>query len=184
VRAFIAIELPETLKKKLGALAASLSTSKMAAKWVKPKNLHITLKFLGEVPEEGLSAIITVLEKLGQSYDQFTVKAEGFGCFPARGKPRVLFVEIGQRRILQTLVAELEEHLAELGFSKEGRFKAHITLARFKGTHNLSRFKQGLETVPVNECFTVDALTLYKSILTAVGPTYQAVHVAKLKGIG
>ncbi|MCW8859067.1 MAG: RNA 2',3'-cyclic phosphodiesterase [Deltaproteobacteria bacterium] len=181
MRTFIAVELPGTLKKQLGTLAASLSTSQVEAKWVDPANLHITLKFLGEVTEEELPAIISVLEKLGQSHNRFTVKTAGFGCFPPRGKPRVLFVETVQQRFLQALAAELEERLADLGFAKEGRFKAHITLARFKGAHNLPRLKQQLETVELNEVFTVAALTLYKSTLNSRGPSYQVLHVAKLK---
>ena len=109
--------------------------------WVKAGNLHLTLKFLGDVEEQRIEAIATSLTKAAAQVDAFDLTIGGFGAFPTRARPRVIWVEANGPR-LHALVESIECALEALGFPRETRpFAGHITLGRVRArsTRGLSR---------------------------------------------
>jgi len=180
MRLFIAIELPQGVKAALGEIAAQLAQSGVRAGWARPDTLHIPLKFPGEVAESKLDAIRAVLDRVAAGHAPFQALAGEFGFFPSRGRPRVFFVGTDQQELLQALAQDLERDLAALGFAVEGRFKAHITLARFKGEKNLTAFRNRLAELAVNEPVPVTALVLFRSTLTPHGAIHEELYRARL----
>ena len=181
MRAFIAITLPGEIKKKLGRVTSTLRQSNVQAKWVDASKLHITLKFLGDVEQEIIPSIVEVLQKVGSMNSPFVVKLSEFGFFPQRGKPRVFFVGTDQQERLKMLAMAIEENLVQLDFPKEGRFRSHITLARFKGSKNLNQLQNRIAAMVPNGSFKVASLVLYKSTLTSSGPLHEVLFEAPFK---
>jgi len=179
VRLFVAIELPENLKKSLSEVISSLAKSRVNAKWVNTESLHMTLKFLGNTDEDKLPKIIATLDDISRNQTPFTVNISKIQLFPPRGKPRILSVGTDQQEHLKSLAAELQDQLEKCDFSKEGRFKPHITLARFKGTRNISQLMQLAKSAKLSGSFSVAAFTLYESTLTATSPIYKVLYRAK-----
>ena len=175
MRTFIAVTLPAATKAELAMAVSRLRTADLQASWVKPDNLHITMKFLGEVQETAIPAIKQAMTAACAGETPFNVRLEGFGFFPPRGRPRVLFAATDQQLRLRQLAEKLEHQLAGIGFPYEGRFKSHITLARCKGSKNLKRLQELLAAVELTGSFPVSGLCLYRSILTASGARYELI---------
>ena len=126
-RLFVAIDLPAQLKIALTGFSRELP----AARWVSPAELHLTLRFIGEVDHERLSAIRSALS--GISFAAFSLALRGVGHFPPGRRPRVLWVGMDPSQSLMLLQQELELALIEAGVTPdERRFSPHITLARLK----------------------------------------------------
>jgi len=180
MRLFIAIELPQGVKAALSEVATQLAQSGVHASWARPETLHITLKFLGEVADNKLDDIRAALDRVAAGHTPFQAQAKEFGFFPPRGRPRVFFVGSDQPQRLQALARDLEQELAPLGFEIEGGFKAHITLARFKGGKNLAVFRDQLAELRVKESFPVAVLVLFRSTLTPRGAIHEEVYRTNL----
>lgn len=181
MRAFIAIELPDQIKAGLAEITDKLKSCDLQAKWVKQENIHLTLKFLGEIKQEQVPEITSAIETTGSHFTAFKVSFTGFGFFPNEKKPRVFFVTTDKEKLLKEMYQTLEEKLQTVGFEKEERVKAHLTLARFKGLKNLDCLKKQLSEVSLDQSFPVAQMTLFKSTLTRSGPIYQQLAVASLK---
>jgi 2'-5' RNA ligase len=178
VRAFIAVEMDGSMLREPLRLLRAFHDLKV----VPEGNMHITLKFLGEVKEEKLPAIIEVVDAVA-ARPPFEFAIKGVGAFPSATDPRVIWAGSEGAEPLGIMASAFEEKLATLGFEREQRpFAAHITLARSKDRSARLAFA-GLETfrdkvfgtVPVTE------LRLKKSVLTPKGPIYSDLHVAKLR---
>jgi 2'-5' RNA ligase len=188
MRIFIAIELPQEIKVALGRLQQELKKAGADVKWVETENIHLTLKFLGEVDEEKLENIKQALEEVASGNQQFKIRLASCGAFPKIISPRVIWVGIDQGDKETKMIASgLEEKLAALGFAKEERpFSSHITIARTRSGLNRLKLVQELEKAQShfggkNLEFTAGKLTLFKSTLKPTGPVYQALHEANLK---
>lgn len=132
MRAFIAIETPEEISRKLAEAQARFRQTAMAARWTAPNGFHLTLKFLGQIADHDAKAVSDKLAALG-SFEKFRVEVRGFGYFPNARGPRVLWAGIQAPPALAELAGRVEDAMAELGFEREGRdFHPHLTLARFK----------------------------------------------------
>jgi 2'-5' RNA ligase len=135
-RLFVALEIPSAVRDGFGALiqelrAADASFSKNRARWVRPENLHVTLKFIGHVDSGKLDAIRAALVevRLGSPVE---VGFRGLGFFPNGKRPRVFWAGIEASPNLAPLAAEVDARLARLGIPRETReFAPHLTLARF-----------------------------------------------------
>jgi 2'-5' RNA ligase len=171
VRTFVAVDLPDEIRRSLGEAAQQLRGSTARLAFVDPALIHITLKFLGEVPEARVPAIVEALD---------TIPGAPFECTvgPIRGNsrssPRVIWSAIEDPAPLAALAGEVEAALAPLGFAPETRpFRAHATVARVKSFHPslLDRLKALPETEfgPV----LVDRIRLKRSVLTPQGPLYD-----------
>jgi 2'-5' RNA ligase len=127
MRLFIAIDIPSEIKQLFERVEQRLKKCDLAAKWVEPKNVHLTLKFLGEVEEQKIPLIKNAMENTAHQFKSFRVSLENFGFFPAERNPRVFFAGTDKEDILRNIYQKIEEELFTIGFGKENRFAAHLT---------------------------------------------------------
>jgi 2'-5' RNA ligase len=134
-RAFIAFKLPADVIDSLRVLQSGLKKRGLNLRWVHPKNIHLTLKFLGDVPADDLQEVKQVIEEVARRQVVFSLEAKGLGVLPTVKKARVLLSGIyGDVIKLNSLHATLDQTLAAIGFEPEKRsFRGHLTLGRFKG---------------------------------------------------
>jgi 2'-5' RNA ligase len=132
MRLFVALEIPSTVRENLAALLKSLRKVSPQTRWVRPENLHVTLKFIGEVQETKLAAIRSALA--GARSDQpVTLDFRGLGFFPNEKHPRVFWAGIEASPNLKDLALDIDRATEKLGISREQRpFSPHLTLARFE----------------------------------------------------
>ncbi|MBU2103141.1 MAG: RNA 2',3'-cyclic phosphodiesterase, partial [Candidatus Omnitrophica bacterium] len=143
--------------------------------------IHMTVKFLGETREELLSGIKTTLKQVSAGHAALHAQLTEFGFFPDTRRPRIFYIGTDNELALRNIAYEIEENLEVLGFKQENRFRAHLTLARFKSDHNLPRFHEKLKSVKVTGTIPVTALGLVKSTLSRTGPTYETLWETPLK---
>ena len=132
MRLFIALEIPSAVRENLAALLASLRAITKEPGWVRAENLHVTLKFLGEVAEGKLEPARTALGEV-RSAQAVTLEFRGLGFFPNEKHPRVFWAGVQASANLKTLAEDIEDAMERLGFPREKRqFSPHLTLARFE----------------------------------------------------
>jgi 2'-5' RNA ligase len=191
IRSFVAIEIPETVRLELMEDIAHLKHDVPArtVRWVRPEGIHLTLKFLGDVPFEKIDQISATLESVCLEYVSFSVNIGGFGCFPNFHRPRVLWIGIQDLSTqLAPLQADIEDQLFELGFERETRrFHPHLTLGRVKRVRNreeAQRLTSVLEDVKIGNIgqFHVNEISLMRSDLKPTGAVYTRLVAAKLGG--
>lgn len=188
MRAFIAVELPEEIKSYLAQIETKLKSSKADVSWVSPANIHLTLKFLGEIDEVKLNRLIPIIEQTCADNGQFPANLSSFGAFPSTNSPRVVWAGAGKGNDrFKKIVSELEEKIEKIGVDKETRpFSAHITIGRVRSGLNREKLIAALNAL-INEPktgfpeFMVTKLTLFKSTLSSKGPSYTALKEANLK---
>jgi len=188
IRTFIAVELTPQVKNSLGGLQQILKRTGADVKWVKPENIHLTLKFLGETRVEDLDKINKVMDKIAKDFNRFEVSLSDLDAFPSENAPRVIWVGLDDRNNLCSKIAErLEEEMQYFGFKKESRrFKPHLTLGRIRSPMNRLKlveeiksqqgyFKRG-EALQIQ----ISSLSLIKSTLTPGGPIYETLFKTNL----
>lgn len=179
MRCFIAIELPEAVKSTLSGIEEELKKSRADVRWVKPDNVHLTLKFFGNIEDKKTEKIIEIMENICSQYAPFAIEIKGMGTFPNIKSPRVLWVGIEGNDTLKTLQEEIENKMESIGFEREDRaFTAHLTLGRFR----TSIEKEGLlKAVKLHEKDTfvgtinVQSLSLIRSDLHPEGARYTKI---------
>lgn len=185
IRSFVALELSEEVREQLVALLERLRGTSAAVKWVEPENLHLTLKFLGEVPEEQIELVVETLKAIAQATKPFSFTVKGVGGFPDLRRPRVLWVGVEAVQPLIRLQQLVEKAMEQLGFAPEGRaYHPHITIGRVKAMVGMERVKEILSeyaNAKFGEVFA-SRLTLFRSDLSREGPTYTP--LAKLNFAG
>lgn len=176
-RVFIAAALPGHITEALSSLQAGLKDFGVRMKYTDPENIHLTLKFLGDIRCEDIE---TAGKKLGDAVAGFyppELFAKGLGVFPAIRRARVLWAGLaGQTQALGQLRQEVEDALAEAGFERENkRFSGHLTLGRFKGGIDQQLLAEAIRKFGgfVSEEFTVNCLNVFESTLTPKGPIYK-----------
>ena len=189
VRAFIAIDLPEDTRQALSRATGGLRTvAERGVRWVDSRNLHLTLKFLGDVPLGKLDPIQHVLMETASKRVPFTVQPDGLGSFPPRGRPRVIWVGIHPPEDLAALAKDLEQRLIPLGFAAEARpFAAHMTIGRVRDDiqpMEIKAMQMALSARSAEEFtpFEVRAVHLYRSQLRPSGAVYTRLFSAPLSG--
>ena len=180
MRTFIAIDLPEKIKNKIAELENDFKKCNLTFKWVKPENLHLTLKFLGDISQEQVSKVKEAITKISGKFAAFKANFNGFGFFPNARKPRVFFISIDKEELFKSIASELEKELETLGFDKKNRFKSHITLARIKDLKNIESLTEKIKNTQLDEEFPADTIILYKSTLTKEGPIYGKIFKSNL----
>lgn len=171
VRSFVAVELPPSMREEIGRLNRSIATEGL--RQVSPDLMHITMKFLGDVPQE---KVVEVAEALGRvKATPFTVQVKGIGSFPGRS---VRVVWLGLVGDFRELYEGIERALSQLGFSPEERgFSPHVTLGRVGRPCAEMNQKLLARMAPLSDIdlgsFTVDRFYLKKSTLTRGGPIYE-----------
>ncbi len=187
MRAFIAIKLAPEIQDTLRLLQEELRGSSAGVTWVAPGNLHLTLKFLGEIDEATLGKAVSIVEECAAASPAFTLSVAGCGAFPNTRRPRVIWagVTIGSNE-MKRLANTLEDKLQKIGIPKEDRaFSSHITLGRVRSpgydpgrASCLEQKKDYLTSAPL--AMRVTTVTLFKSTLAPTGPVYEALKEASL----
>ncbi|HPZ10553.1 MAG TPA: RNA 2',3'-cyclic phosphodiesterase [Candidatus Eremiobacteraeota bacterium] len=177
IRLFIAVNLNDKLKEQIGRIIYKLKNKDSAIKWVENSNLHITLKFLGEIPEEKIETIKNSLENLIAKYRKFSFKLSRLDVFPNVKSPRVIWLGISEGKdSLIEMNNRIEEEMEKVGFAREDKnFKGHITLGRvkkFKKIYNIEKLLE-IETGDL-EVQEVKHIELMKSTLHPSGPVYES----------
>ena len=182
IRAFIAVDLPPAVKRALAGVATTLGgrVPRGAVRWVRPEQMHLTLRFLADTPVDRLPALAAALDALAAGHAPFTLHMTDVGCFPNARRPRVVWVGLGgEEAKLLALVTALEAALRPLGWPPEDKpFRAHLTLGRVKD----ERATQGVDwsaDVPALEV-PVTAVHLIESQLRPDGSVYTVRHTSTL----
>lgn len=176
-RLFVAVDLPPSLK----TILANMSFGIPGAKWVAEEQLHLTLRFIGEVDGGVFADIREALS--GIKAESFTMQLKGMGYFPPRKKPNVLWVGIDKNERLQALRNRVENAIVKAGLPPEQRkFSPHITLARLRDTplKKITNFLSG-NSLFASEPFQVSEFHLYSSVLTPKGAIHQIEATYPLK---
>jgi RNA 2',3'-cyclic 3'-phosphodiesterase len=134
MRAFIALPLPLELQQSARRLQEELAVQLPEVRWVRPEQIHLTLRFFPDLAEEYLDPIREIMLSVGNFCAPFTVHLEGVGAFPGLTRPRVLWLGLTPAQPLIRLQQQLDTELGAIGLAEEKRaFKPHLTLGRFKG---------------------------------------------------
>jgi 2'-5' RNA ligase len=187
IRSFIAFELPAAVISLLDRVQQELKALGLKARWVRPQNIHLTLKFLGNIDPAAIEDIGQAMAEAAGQCAPFTLTVGGIGLFPGIRRPRVIWVGLGGATgALLELHRNLAHRLAAVGFAQEKRsFKAHLTLGRIRQAANpdiLDRAIQAYSDLG-NLKFSADRIILFKSELKPSGAEYSHLKQATLKRI-
>lgn len=180
MRLFFAIDIPGPLKREMSVLQKKLGTGLSGVKWVEEENLHLTIKFLGEVPDNQLKGIVCAAHSKLDNCRPHTLNFTSIGFFPHRNRPRVIWLGIsGETDVTREIARGLDEGLAPLGFEPDHKRKLHITLGRISRDTigpDLVRRTQELNGIGAEKQFEVAEVRLYSSELTPSGPNYSVLE--------
>lgn len=186
IRSFIAIPLSAQVGKTARNLIRDLSQEKDGVKWVPTDNLHLTLKFLGDVIDREIPAVCQAIRRVCRDQQPFTLEFSGTGGFPTADRPRVLWAGITQGgEELIELVSALETELADLGFKPEPRdYRPHLTLGRVR-SGSRSASEEVIERLTRNANrylgqMPAEQVRLYSSFLDKSGPSYHVMDTIPL----
>ena len=180
MRAFIAIDIGE--KEEVVELLKELKKIKGRMKLVEPKNIHLTLKFLGEIDEGMIGNIKESIKKSIEGISPFTANLSGLGVFPSVDYMRVLWIGFKDEGQTKKIASELEKELHKKGFKKEKGFTPHITIAKIKSKEGKEEIKKFIERYKEKSFGEVECseIRLKKSILRPEGPIYETIEEIKL----
>jgi 2'-5' RNA ligase len=189
VRCFIAIELPEGVKRGLRELQAQLKADSLApVKWAEPENIHLTLKFLGNVAADRIEEIGLAMAEAAKGTSPFSLEVKELGVFPNPKRVQIVWVGLGgELEKLSRLQQRIESGLAKLGFAPENRrFTPHLTLARLRDRATPQEREKLGQLIAETEfaaaqSFTVNSVKLIKSQLTREGPVYTSLSSAEFE---
>lgn len=185
MRCFLAILLPEHIKNLIDSLA-NLNYPLEGVNLVKKDNLHITLKFLGEVEINLIPSIVDSLKILTKNFSPFSLKISHPGVFPTVSKMRVIWIGLEHSNRLEELANKISEEMNKFNFKRQYReFNAHITIGRVKNLQNgrylfekvWKNFKSIIQKIDVHQLsFEVEEFVLMKSTLTPTGSIYEVIE--------
>jgi 2'-5' RNA ligase len=183
LRSFIAIELPDLVKLALAALQLDLKKCGADIRWVKSENIHLTLKFLGNVDGKKIENIVKHMEGACADYSNFNLEISGAGVFPNIRSPRIFWAGIKVTDTLSELYREIDQKMASLGFEQEKRkFAPHLTLGRFRSVKGKAALVDKIEAHK-NDLFgeiDVRTISLMKSDLSSAGAKYSRIAEVSL----
>ena len=178
-RLFIAIDIiPDNNFCVLYAKLKSNSTKLDKINWVQPDLMHLTLKFLGETPENKIPYILQGMESAILGISHFELKIGTIGAFGSRYQPRVLWFGIDKSDMLEQIYIQIQKEMRKLDFKYDfGNFVPHITIARINKIDNKQKFWNFIESmqIPFIQKIEVSKIILYESILNEHVPTYNAI---------
>ncbi len=177
VRLFIAAELPEVIKAKILSSVKNLRSLKLPLKWVEEKNIHLTIKFIGDFRNNKLADLTAAIDRLvdESKIRAFKIRIRGIGFFSSHNLLRVIWAGVEKSSSLESLYQKLEETLERFAVQKENRiFSPHLTLARAKGNIFLKPMQAKIEHLASEDFgeFFVDRFFLFQSELHSQGPVY------------
>lgn len=183
IRAFIAIEIDPQLVREISTAVTDLKPRIAGIRWVSQTNFHLTLKFLGDIEENKIEPIAQALELALRPFPRFTINAKGLGVFPDLRRPRVLWIGLEGKKLLE-LASKVETALDPLGFLPEKRgFQPHLTIGRWRQfDRSSSKFADELEKWQGHEFgeSTVAKVIFFQSELKREGAIYRPLKVVTL----
>ena len=185
MRTFVAIELDKKIKDSLSALIRKLDTAGRNVRWVESQGMHLTLKFLGEISQDKITEVESVLGNIAKDYPPFQLSFTGTGTFPPGARvPRIVWVGVGKNETLQMIQARVENELQKIHFPREKRkFHPHLTFGRVKGPQNLETVIRTLNQYKEVDFggMTVNRISLFKSTLKPSGAEYTILSEHRLE---
>jgi len=184
-RIFLAIDLPKDLIKAIEKEQLKWKETGAGVKWVSPPQIHLTIKFIGEITEARLKQLIEATQQICEQMEGFVLSLEGTGAFPSPKRPKVFWLGVsGELDKLHALQSAIESGLEKIGFPREKRkFSPHITIARTKRDKNLHKLcRQMAASKLPSSNFRVNEVVIYQSILGPQGPKYIPVARCPLGG--
>jgi len=187
IRTFIAVELSPAVVAQAVSLVEQLRPAGADVKWVESQNMHMTLKFLGDVREEDAADVCRVVTKAAAEFEPFDIAVGGAGAFPNARRPRTLWIGVTQgEKELISLQTAIERVLAKRGFPKEHRaFHPHLTIGRVRdGSPAMVELGQAIQEHAdfAAGTSTVRDVVVFASYLSGTGPTYEPLGRAALGG--
>ena len=171
-RTFICIDLPKEIIQETTRIQELLKNKQFTGKITEPENLHLTLKFLGEISDEKLEQVKNALDKI--KFPQLNLKLGNIGFFSYRGKPRIIWIKL-QGKQIYALQKQIDSALKPL-FKEEERFMGHLTIARIKYVKDPEGFKEHIKSLKLKQLeFSTDKFKLKTSELKPIGPTYTTI---------
>lgn len=189
LRSFIAVEIPSEVQNLIAENIAPLKNilPKPLIRWVASRNVHLTLKFLGEVSPANLERLAGTLKGEAASHEMFSMSIGCLGAFPNQRRPRVIWIGLDAPAALVTLQHAVDAAAAQMGFPREQRpFSAHLTVGRVAqaaSAPDLQHIRSALETTKVGILSTirVQAIHIFKSDLQPGGSVYTHLYALSMK---
>lgn len=187
MRLFVAIELAAPVREAQVKLQSRQRRDWPMVRWTGPDQLHVTVKFLGDVLDRRVPEVCSAVERAAAAVAPFSARFDGTGCFPPRGPVRIIWVGADDssgafRRCAEAVEFEFEA----IGFPREDRpFTPHVTVGRVKEDATAGRLREAMSLERVDpRTQPIAALTLMSSVLSPKGSTYAVVSRAALRGAG
>ena len=175
MRLFIAIEISEEIKRYLAKIQEEIDNTQDKIRYVKKGQIHLTLKFLGEVQPDKIEDIKKAIKKI--TFSPFFAYLDKIGVFPNESYIRVIWAGLKPEGPISELQKNIDENLKKL-FKKEKNFKSHLTLARVKYIGNKEKFIDKLKKINIeNKKIDINCFKLIKSTLAPQGPVYEELEV-------
>ncbi|HEX9751091.1 MAG TPA: RNA 2',3'-cyclic phosphodiesterase [candidate division Zixibacteria bacterium] len=184
MRTFIAVNLPADIKRGIGTILSRLRPIGPPASWVQPDNAHITLKFLGEVQETRIPAIMKGIRLAVDATEPLELSMGQCGAFPDPTRARVFWIGIERgAEALGDVSRAIDFQMSRLGFEREKRaFSAHLTLARLRQPASIERLVEAAKQVDYHfPTVKIAQIDLMKSVLSTQGATYSVLDSASFK---
>ena len=175
IRAFIAIDPGQEVRKRIAVVQESLRSGTQGVRWVKPQNMHLTLKFLGNIAADNAEKLSGELKETLRGFSPFELRFEGAGVFPNAKRPRVLWIGArSEGNHLQELEQKISRLVSAFGIPADDRpFRAHLTLGRIKGKPPGIDLLNRLEKTDTRfGSVAIDRVFMMQSRLTPEGPIY------------
>ncbi len=184
IRTFLALDLDAPIRQAIVAAAGRLPVGESKVRWVKPRNMHVTMKFLGDVPDADVMGICRAVEDAAAGLAPVEFDVVGLECAPARGPVKMVWAGVRESgRTLTGTFAGLESAMEALGFDVERRaFRPHLTVGRFRYCADPAGLRQATARLGDEQFGTqsADEVVVYSSQLTKKGPVYAAMARFKL----
>ena len=184
MRAFVAINLTGAERRRLAGAVDAIRERGYPFRWVKPDNVHLTLKFLGDAPEERCGELAAALDRAAGGCARFELRVRGVGAFPSPRRPQVVWVGVEVSEALEALQRRIERELEALGYPAERRpFRPHLTLGRARAhakRNDFSELESLMATLNFEGSYAVKTVDLMRSQLKPSGAVHSILHSAPL----
>jgi 2'-5' RNA ligase len=183
IRAFIAVDIPQEIKMGIDRLISGFRADGSGIRWVKAANLHLTLRFLGNIPQESVSDLAESLREKVDGFGSFDLTLMDIGGFPNLRRPRVIWIGTGEGTDrLAELAGKVENGCIDSGFGKaDKKFSSHLTIGRVKFPKGLDQLLGKIEKTEFkSSIFDVGEISIVKSDLSPSGPKYTKLEIVSL----
>ncbi|WP_295722626.1 RNA 2',3'-cyclic phosphodiesterase [uncultured Methanobrevibacter sp.] len=182
IRSFLAIDINAELLEKIKNVEDEFKQIDANIKYVNMKNMHLTLKFFGNIDLNMVDEISVKVKEVLNKYQPFDIYIKGSGAFPNAKRIKVIWIGLEEEQTLKKLQKDLDGEFNKLGFDLEKNYKSHLTIGRMKNAKNKNLIQEKLQDFKDYDIgnMTVSKIALKKSTLTPQGPIYEDIEVFEL----